>query len=124
MSQADMDAWCTHIRRFAAYSKVYMKLSGGFSELGKERLATTSAEQLATRMKPWLNQIFDAFPVGRIMFGSDWPVCNVRGPATEKSWSVWRDVVSIALEQEGLDDDYSVEKIWSGTAKEAYKIRV
>ncbi|GAB7341960.1 hypothetical protein MBLNU457_g0260t1 [Dothideomycetes sp. NU457] len=123
ISQADMEAWCTHIRRFAAYPKVYMKLSGGFSELGKERLATTSAEQLATKMKPWLNQVFDAFPVGRIMFGSDWPVCNVRGPATEKSWSVWRDVVSIALEQEGLDDDYSAEKIWAETAKEAYRIR-
>lgn len=124
MSLADMETWCAQIQRFAAYPKVYMKLSGGFSELGRERLAMTSAQQLASRMKSWLNQVFDAFPVGRIMFGSDWPVCNVRGPATEKSWSVWREVVSIALEQEGLDDDYSAERIWSETAKEAYRIHV
>jgi len=100
-----------------------MKLSGGFSELSKERLVVTSPDKLATQMKPFLDQVFKSFTPSRIMFGSDWPVCNVRGPATEKSWSVWRDVVSIALDQQKLNNAQK-QQIWSETAKQAYRIQV
>lgn len=100
-----------------------MKLSGAFSELGTDRLSTSSAATIADRMKPWLDHVFECFQPDRIMFGSDWPVCNVRGPATEDSWTVWKDVVQTVLDQRGLSSEEQ-EMIWSGTALTAYRLQV
>ena len=98
-----------------------MKLSGAFSELSSDRVPTESPEDLVDRMWPWLDYLFDCFPATRIMFGSDWPVCNVRGPAAEDSWTVWRAVVETALNRRGLTED-DKQMIWSGTALSAYRI--
>ena len=57
------------------------------------------------------------------MFGSDWPVCNVKGPVSDDSWVAWEDVVKTLLEDQayvlsGEDKD----RIWQGTAREAYRL--
>lgn len=98
-----------------------MKLSGAFSELSSERVTTTSAAEIAEKLKPWLDHIFECFKPDRIMFGSDWPVCNVRGPAGEDSWTLWKDVVSITLDRRNLSD-YEKERVWYETANEAYRL--
>ena len=98
-----------------------MKLSGAFSELSTTRVDTDSAVEIARRLKPWLDHIFDCFPADRLMFGSDWPVCNIRGPAGEESWEVWREVVRVVLEQRGFTSEEQA-RIWGGTAVEAYRI--
>lgn len=100
-----------------------MKLSGAFSELSDDRVDTSSGVAIADRMKPWLDCVFQCFPPHRIMFGSDWPVCNVRGPAIEHSWSVWKEVVQIALEQRKFSKEDQAN-IWGGTAIEAYRLVV
>ena len=121
-SQEDFERWCACITRFAKSSNIFIKLSGAFSELGPDRISTNSAVDIADRMRPWLDHLFDAFPVNRIMFGSDWPVCNLRGPTEEDSWVVWKDVVQTVLDRRGLsEDDQSL--IWSGTATEAYRLK-
>lgn len=118
----DYDRWRACIKRFSGFSNVYLKLSGAFSELSTDRVQAKSAEEIADRMKPWLDHLFTCFVPDRIMFGSDWPVCNIRGPAVEESWSVWRGVVQIALEQRGFSEKEQ-ERIWSGTAVEAYRLK-
>jgi len=55
------------------------------------------------------------------MFGSDWPVCNVRGPAGEDSWFVWRDVVKAVVEQRGLSEAEQ-GMVWGGSAGVAYRL--
>jgi L-rhamnono-1,4-lactonase len=55
------------------------------------------------------------------MFGSDWPVCNVRGPGDAKAWKHWRAVVEALLKEQGLSDQEK-DRIWYGTAEEAYKL--
>lgn len=57
------------------------------------------------------------------MFGSDWPVCNVRGPGDQKSWNLWRAVVELALDRYKLSDE-ARDRIWYGTAVEAYHLDV
>jgi L-rhamnono-1,4-lactonase len=63
------------------------------------------------------------FTPQRIMFGSDWPVCNVRGPGDEKSWHHWRNVVGEVLRRANLSDSEK-DRIWFGTAMEAYRIKM
>lgn len=100
-----------------------MKLSGAFSELSSDRVSETSASDIVDRMTPWLDHVFRSFGLHRIMFGSDWPVCNVRGPATEDSWVVWKDVVEHTLARRGLKEEEK-QMVWSGTAAKAYRLEV
>ncbi|KAF1353758.1 hypothetical protein BDV97DRAFT_367329 [Delphinella strobiligena] len=123
MSAEDFRRWRVSIKRFSDFPNVYMKISGAFSELGTDRLYTSSAATIADRMKPWLDHVFECFQPDHIMFGSDWPVCNVRGPATEDSWVVWKDVVQTVLDKRGLLSEEQ-EMIWSGTALAAYRLQL
>ncbi|KAF2218681.1 hypothetical protein BDZ85DRAFT_77786 [Elsinoe ampelina] len=117
----DFKVWSECIKKFASYPKVWMKMSGAFSELSNDKVVTTDAEELAARIKPWTDIIFDAFGPERIMFGSDWPVCNIRGPAGEEPWTVWQRVVEAVIKQRQLSEEQQ-RRVWSGTAKEAYKL--
>lgn len=116
--------WKTCIQTLASYPSIYMKLSGAFSELSADDgpVATSSPAEIASRLKPWTDVVFDAFGARRVMFGSDWPVCNVKGPGGEKgSWEIWRGVVEEVLERRGCNDDEK-ERVWAGTAREAYRL--
>lgn len=99
-----------------------MKLSGGFSEMEKQDpLAPFTASQVVNVMKPWLNVLFSTFQRNKIMFGSDWPVCNVDGPGNAQSWSCWKAAVEETLEVYNLTDQEK-DWIWYGTAVQAYRL--
>lgn len=100
-----------------------MKLSGAFSELSNDAspVDTAHPQELATRIQAWTNVVFDAFGPQRVMFGSDWPVCNVKGPKGEGSWPVWSSVVEEVLSRRNCTDQEK-ERVFSGTAKEAYSL--
>jgi L-rhamnono-1,4-lactonase len=121
-TQVDFDRWKTAVTRMAKQEKVYMKLSGAFSEIADQDSQNPfPVEDIVKRTSPWLDHIFVEFSPWRIMFGSDWPVCNVRGPGDKKSWSLWVDVVAEVMRVRDLS---AVEKdrIWRGTAIEAYRL--
>ncbi|THY78699.1 hypothetical protein D6C86_01331 [Aureobasidium pullulans] len=115
--------WKSCIQNFASHPQAYMKLSGAFSELSDDAspVNTVDPNVLAQRMKPWTDVVFDAFGPQRVMFGSDWPVCNVKGPKGEGSWPVWTSVVEEVLSQRKCTEAEKA-RVWSGTAKEAYKL--
>ncbi|KAF7188584.1 L-rhamnono-gamma-lactonase [Pseudocercospora fuligena] len=116
----DFDRWSKIIEHMSALPNTYMKLSGAFSEL-PEGLSDTAS--IATHVRPWVEHVFGSFGPSRVMFGSDWPVCNVRGPAGEDSWVVWKDVVTLLVDHNSLrlNDDHKAS-VWKGTAEKAYKI--
>ncbi|GAB1741077.1 hypothetical protein NU219Hw_g6326t1 [Hortaea werneckii] len=112
--------WRVAVGRLAKLSRTYMKLSGAFSELPE---GLSSPEQIAGHIKPWVAHVLSVFTPKRVMFGSDWPVCNVKGPAAEASWPVWKDVVQLLLNDVELSlSDNDIQSIWSGTAVEAYRL--
>jgi len=120
-SSEDFKRWYKSMQRFAGCPQVYIKLSGAFSELSTTRVDTSSPAGIAERMGPWLNHVLSVFPADRIMYGSDWPVCNIRGPIVEKSWPVWTRVVQTVLKGRGLSKE-DQRMIWSGTARKAYRL--
>jgi len=64
--------------------------------------------------------VFQEYGADRVMFGSDWPVCNVEGKrGSDGSWADWRSVVEAVLEECGVHGE-GRERVWWGTAQEAY----
>ncbi|PPJ51412.1 hypothetical protein CBER1_08572 [Cercospora berteroae] len=116
-------AWTKATQVMAGWSKTYMKLSGALSELPEEVLATKDAVVIAKRMKSWVEHVFAVFGPERIMFGSDWPVCNVRGPGEEASWTMWKGIVADLIENHVADlSDADRASVWSEAARRAYKL--
>ncbi|KAF2638221.1 hypothetical protein P280DRAFT_471343 [Massarina eburnea CBS 473.64] len=123
--------WPSYSRWSAAMSglsndpHVYMKLSGAFNEFAPSP-TPSSVQELLTTLTPYFNHLYDTFGAKRLMFASDWPVCNVGGPQGEKdgeerNWSVWRSVVKAWMDGKGLEDEEK-EWIWWKTGVEAYGI--
>ncbi|CAG9999434.1 unnamed protein product [Clonostachys byssicola] len=108
-------AWRTAMYTLSSCSKVYMKLSGGFSEM-PESLKNQSASHIFQSTFGWLGIILATFGPNRIMFGSDWPVCTV---GVEDAWARWRDIVEKMCWMATLSDEDRA-MIFGGTAKKAY----
>lgn len=120
--QSDFSRWTAAVTAAAQHSNVYMKLSGAFSEIDEQDASSPwPASVIVDRMAPWLDVVFRAFPPERIMFGSDWPVCNVGGPGDALSWASWKGVVELALERYKVGEEQR-DRIWFGTAVEAYRL--
>jgi L-fuconolactonase len=69
---ARLDPWRAGIRRLAALPHVLCKLSGLVTEAAWDRW--TPAD-----LRPYLEVVLEAFGPGRLMIGSDWPVCLLAG---------------------------------------------
>jgi len=68
ISKGVLEDWKTNITTLAQYPNVCCKVSGMVTEADMRNWK-------ATDFKPYLDAVVDAFGTGRLMFGSDWPVC-------------------------------------------------
>ena len=89
--------WENSIRNIASLSNTYMKISGGFSEIDplpsqqeQELLdfwtRADSMRQISDWIMDWMDVVLAAFGPNRIIFGSDWPVCNMGGGGNGVAW--------------------------------------
>jgi L-fuconolactonase len=100
--------WEGDLRRLAALPNTACKLSGLVTE------ADWTGWQVAD-LRPYTDTALDAFGPGRVMFGSDWPVCTLAASYAE--------VLQAARD---LTGDLSVaerEAIFAGTATRVYGLR-
>ncbi len=63
-----LEPWASQMKEIAKSPNVYCKISGLVTEADWK---TWKPEDF----KPYLDLVFEAFGTGRLMFGSDWPVC-------------------------------------------------
>jgi L-fuconolactonase len=84
---------------------VYCKLSGLVTEAEYRQW---TEEQL----QPYFEVVLEAFGPQRLMFGSDWPVCLVAS-----SYKHWVSIVERFCAKLSQPEQ---ERIWSGTAAQAY----
>ncbi|KAJ5312241.1 hypothetical protein PENANT_c011G09575 [Penicillium antarcticum] len=104
------------------HEKTYMKLSGAFSEIEPlDRESEPDLEAIVERVQPWSDAVFDAFGTERVMFGSDWPVCNVGGGGNDVSWGRWKRVVEEIIERRGLSPNQK-GGFWAAVAINAYGV--
>lgn len=81
IAAGEMQPWADNLRKLAAFSNVYCKLSGLVTEADIHNW-------IPDQLRPYVETVLDAFGPERVMFGSDWPVCTC---AT--NYSAWRGLV-------------------------------
>lgn len=70
-----IDEWAEDIAALAEHRNVWCKLSGLVTEADWHHWDNDT-------FKPYLDVVFNAFGHDRLMYGSDWPVCQVAGSYT------------------------------------------
>jgi L-fuconolactonase len=108
IAESTLESWATNIAELALRENVYCKLSGMVTEADWRGWT-------AAALRPYVDVVLGAFTPRRLMFGSDWPVCTV---AT--SYSRWVSTLGELLA--ALSDDER-ERVFSGTAIEAYRLK-
>jgi predicted TIM-barrel fold metal-dependent hydrolase len=100
--------WHENMRELAKRPHVYCKISG----------LVTEADHLKwseTQLVPYMDLVLSAFGPKRVLFGSDWPVCLLA-----IGYRQWVEIVARFVDQLSAGER---ERIWSATAREAYKLR-
>jgi L-fuconolactonase len=67
-----IDGWKKDIQALAKHQNVYCKISGMLTEANWNSWKTED-------FTAYLDVVFNAFGINRVMFGSDWPVCLLAG---------------------------------------------
>jgi L-fuconolactonase len=70
IARGEIREWSRALRALAAAPNVLAKLSGLVTEADWKRWT-------AAQMRPYLDVAFECFGPGRLMIGSDWPVCTL-----------------------------------------------
>ncbi|HVU54368.1 MAG TPA: amidohydrolase family protein [Puia sp.] len=101
------DEWKAAIRAVAARKNVYCKISGMVTEADWK---SWKAEDLY----PYIDTVVEAFGPGRLMYGSDWPVCLVAA-----SYEQWHGLVKDYFSKFSKDEQAAV---FGGNAIEFYNL--
>lgn len=101
------EPWNRNLRELARRPNIYCKISGLVTEA--DYTAWTAAQ-----LQPYWEAALEAFGPRRLMFGSDWPVCNVAG-----GYARWHQLVTGWVARLSPDEQASV---LGGTAMEAYRL--
>ncbi len=72
IADCEMEPWARDLREIARRENVWCKLSGMVTEADPN--AWTPSD-----FTPYLDVVLEAFGPGRLMIGSDWPVCTMAG---------------------------------------------
>ena len=68
----EIDSWKRDIEALSKNLNVYCKVSGMLTEANWYSWKTED-------FMPYLDTVFNAFSINRVMYGSDWPVCKLAG---------------------------------------------
>jgi L-fuconolactonase len=87
IKRGEIENWKTSIQAIAKYENVYCKVSGMVTEANWSNWQTED-------FTPYLDVVVEAFGINRIMYGSDWPVCELAG-GYERSLSIVQQYFSL-----------------------------
>ena len=103
-SDESLRHWANGMSRIAEQTNSCCKLSGLITEAGPG--------WTVDELRPYARLVLDAFGPDRVMWGSDWPVCRVRG-----EYAAWR---SAAEELTSHLSDAQKARVFGETAADFY----
>jgi L-fuconolactonase len=109
IKKQEIKGWEKAMREVAKYPNVYCKVSGMVTEANWYAWEEEDFE-------PYMDVVFDAFGVERLMFGSDWPVCMVAGG--------YNRVIKMVRHYTANLTDLEKAMFWGGNALKFYNIEV
>jgi L-fuconolactonase len=89
IAEQGWDDWAGPISALASHENVSCKLSGMITEAHWDRW--TPAD-----LKPYIDHVINAFGVERVLFGSDWPVCNLAGGYDDVVEALRRNIAELS----------------------------
>ncbi|MFF3749408.1 amidohydrolase family protein [Streptomyces sp. NPDC002018] len=105
IAEGALEPWAGHIRALADRPNTVCKLSGMITEADWDSWT-------ANGLRPYADTVLDAFGPGRLMFGSDWPVCRLAG--------TYGEVLDAArVVTDGLSQDER-DEVFAATARRVY----
>lgn len=104
-----MEPWSAQLAELASAPNVVCKVSGMTTEANRE---TWTVDEL----KPYFDRAVECFGWDRLLFGSDWPVCNLAG-----GFEPWRKAADVLLA--GVSD-VDREKFFVTNAIRTYRLRL
>jgi L-fuconolactonase len=107
IAERSFDEWARHLERVSELPDVWCKLSGMNTEADWK---TWTPDDL----RPYVKHVVDKFGYNRVMFGSDWPVCNLAGN--------YQQVIEALRGVLGPLPDQEAEKLWGRAAIEFYRL--
>jgi L-fuconolactonase len=105
--ERQLEPWSTQVAQLAALPNVVCKISGMTTEAERE---TWTVDDLA----PYFDHVVECFGWDRLLFGSDWPVCNLAG-----GYDTWRLAVDALLDGVSSADR---AKFFVGNAVRIYRL--
>jgi L-fuconolactonase len=106
--------WAKDLKAIAKHENVYCKMSGMVTEADWKGWKEAD-------FTPYLDTIFEAFGVDRIMYGSDWPVCLVAADY-EKQLNIVQNYVSKGFDVIARNEATEGSKIMGENAARFYNI--
>lgn len=107
IKKQEMAGWKKDIAAVAQHENVWCKVSGMVTEAHWQNWQEAD-------FTPYLDVVFNAFGKKRLMFGSDWPVCNVAG-GYDRMAGIVKNYTSKLSANEQVD-------FWGNNAVEFYNI--
>jgi len=95
IKQGEINKWRSHINELARYENVYCKVSGLVTEADWQQWKTED-------FTPYLDVVFEAFGIKRVMYGSDWPVCLLAGNYNEVLDMIKKYIQQFSKEEKNL----------------------
>ncbi len=108
IKQQSFDDWRPAFEAAAACPNMFCKLSGMVTE-------ADHAKWKVQDLKPYVQTALDLFGPERLMFGSDWPVCELAAS--------YEEVFHALKETLGPLSPSESEAIWGGTARRFYGLK-
>ncbi|WUC83567.1 amidohydrolase family protein [Streptomyces sp. NBC_00536] len=105
IASGELAPWAERIRRLAALPNTVCKLSGMVTEADWNSWTVDD-------LRPYADTVLDAFGPGRLMFGSDWPVCRLA--------ATYAEVVAAAREMTAGLSPAERHDVFTGTAVRTY----
>lgn len=97
--------WADGMTRLAEETGAFCKFSGLVTE--------TDGGWTVDDLRPYANHVVSAFGPSRVMWGSDWPVCQLQA-----SYAEWREAADALTDHLGAD---AKARIFGGTATDFYR---
>ena len=107
VAEGGFDEWAIRIREIARHDNVVCKLSGIVTNARRGNWTVSDLE-------PFISFLVDSFGCGRLVFGTDWPVCTLN--STLKDW-----VHSLEQILSGLTSSERGQ-IFAGNARSVYRL--
>ncbi|SHM15435.1 amidohydrolase family protein [Mucilaginibacter sp. OK098] len=107
IKNGNIDKWENNMKIIAQHENVWCKISGMVTEADWHNWKISDFE-------PYLDVVFEAFGADRVMFGSDWPVCNVAG-----GYDKMISIVECYVSKLSADEQ---ARFWGLNAIEFYKL--